>query len=132
MGIIGFSGSRNGMTDNQKSFLKDIMYLLQDSNGVFVHGDCIGADAEAHEIAIALGYRIFIFPSDIRGMRAYCKGAELVFPPDPPLKRNNFIAGYCNLLIAAPSTKNEVVRSGTWATVRYARKLGTKVFVIEP
>ena len=35
-------------------------------------------------------------------------------------------------LVAAPKEDEEVVRSGTWATVRYARKAGRVVLVVRP
>jgi hypothetical protein len=35
-------------------------------------------------------------------------------------------------LLAAPRTKTEEQRSGTWATIRYARKLGRQVCLLWP
>ena len=36
------------------------------------------------------------------------------------------------MMIAAPSEAEEQRRSGTWSTVRFARKQGKPVFVISP
>jgi len=36
------------------------------------------------------------------------------------------------LVLACPAQKREQLRSGTWATIRYARKTGVKMFVIFP
>jgi len=36
------------------------------------------------------------------------------------------------LVLAAPESVEEVLRSGTWATVRYARKNNTEVYLIPP
>jgi hypothetical protein len=48
MTSIGFTGTRQGMTAEQKSALRN---LLDGGAGDFHHGDCIGADSEAHGIA---------------------------------------------------------------------------------
>jgi hypothetical protein len=49
---IGFTGTQDGMTDQQKSMLRD---LLDGGTGEFHHGDGIGADSEAHDIATLCG-----------------------------------------------------------------------------
>ena len=37
----------------------------------------------------------------------------------------------CEVLLATPKGP-EKLRSGTWATVRYARKVGKRIVIIEP
>ena len=130
--IIGFTGTQNGMTDPQKKQVEKSLRLMYSYGSIFIHGDCIGADAEAHEIALRLGYRVWIYPGNIGAKRAYCKGAELIVHPQNPLERNRAIAHMCDKLIATPSTKTEIVRSGTWATVRYARKEHKPRVIIDP
>jgi len=45
---IGFTGTRDGMTQHQK---EQFVLAMQDlSPSEFHHGDCKGADAEAHDI----------------------------------------------------------------------------------
>jgi predicted Rossmann fold nucleotide-binding protein DprA/Smf involved in DNA uptake len=51
--------------------------------------------------------------------------------PLPYLERNHAIVNESDFLIAAPDGP-ETLRSGTWATVRYARKVGKRVLVIMP
>jgi predicted Rossmann fold nucleotide-binding protein DprA/Smf involved in DNA uptake len=48
------------------------------------------------------------------------------------LERNKDIVSESDFLIAAPDSKKERLRSGTWATVRHARKLGKRVMILEP
>ena len=43
----------------------------------------------------------------------------------PYLERNKNIVNAVDFIIAAPDGP-EKVRSGTWSTVRYAKKVGTK------
>ncbi len=53
-----------------------------------------------------------------------------VLESKPYLERNRDIVDASEVLIACPSTREEVMRSGTWATVRYARKKGMKITLI--
>jgi hypothetical protein len=70
-------------------------------------------------------------PSNIEAKRAYCKGGK-VYPARKPLARNHDIvrAGK-DLIIACPKAAEEQ-RSGTWMTVRHARKVGRNISIIWP
>ncbi len=46
------------------------------------------------------------------------------------LDRNLRLVAECDVLVAAPLTDAEVRRSGTWATVRYARRRGVPVVML--
>ena len=50
---IGFTGSRTGMSDKQKEGL--VIKLQEFSFSEFHHGDCKGADEEAHAIVREIG-----------------------------------------------------------------------------
>lgn len=63
--------------------------------------------------------------------RAFCKGAVVTYKPEPYLDRNHYMVDRCNLLIACPEGI-EALRSGTWATVRYARKRPRNHLIIYP
>jgi len=52
-------------------------------------------------------------------------------PCRPHLDRNRPIVDSCDVLLACPHGPEEP-RSGTWATIRYARKVGRKIFVFWP
>ena len=58
-----------------------------------------------------------------------CSGADTVHGVRPYLDRNRDIARACSVLIALPETLVEVQRSGSWATVRYAREYGKEVLL---
>lgn len=123
---IGFTGSQKGLTGEQYAL---IWHFLTQHQGNFHHGDCIGADQVAHKIAEDLKYYIIIHPPTNESKRAFCKGQE-TRPPKPYLQRNHEIVDSCNILIAAPKEKHEVLRSGTWATIRYARKKNVPVLIV--
>jgi len=50
----------------------------------------------------------------------------------PYLARNQDIVDETEVLIAVPAQKKEIVRSGTWATIRRARKAGRLIYFIFP
>ena len=64
-------------------------------------------------------------------MRAFCKGDETRKQKDY-LDRNHDIVDETELLIACPKEPEEITRSGTWATIRYARKKKKKLRIILP
>lgn len=124
---IGFSGTRLGMNDKQRAEFAELITLYRPIE--FHHGDCVGADAEAHAIVRAqLGSRcrIISHPCKNRMMRAFCV-AEETRSAKAPIDRNHDIVNETDHLIAAPATMIEVVRgSGTWATIRYAEKVAER------
>jgi hypothetical protein len=127
---VWFTGTREGMTLRQMDTLQDLLARLRATHDVFHHGDCIGADAQAHEIAKALGYRTEAHPSNIPGMRAFCN-ADVVHPEKAPLDRNRDMVDIGDTGVGAPHGPEEQ-RSGTWSTVRYARKVGRPVVIVWP
>jgi len=126
---IGFTGGRGGASSKQ---LRSLRSLLAGCTGELHHGDCIGADASAHSIALALGFSIFIHPPADPRKRAFCAGAVKVFHAMPYLVRNVVIVRSTSCLIACPHSSQEQLRSGTWSTIRFARSLARPVFLILP
>jgi hypothetical protein len=130
---IGFSGTQRGMKIRQRlALLKELERTFESGlavNMFFHHGDCIGADAAAHVIAVNIGYLVVIHPPDDSSKRAFCRGYAL--PSKPYLDRNRDIAS-SDRLIAVPKEYEKRVRSGTWSTVRYARNLHRPVTIIYP
>lgn len=127
--IYGYTGTQVGMSDRQKAGLRWHLMCAEEGSE-FHHGDCEGGDAEAHDIAFELGLRIVIHPPINERKRAFCQGAALVLPPKDYIQRNHDIVDVLELLIAAPKTDEEELRSGTWATVRYARKSGKQRLIL--
>jgi hypothetical protein len=126
---IGFTGTRQGMSAAQCAALKGILEDEAMGFTEFHHGDCIGADAEAHDIAATAGVEIVIHPPKEDALRAW-KNSPRVLEPRPYLARNREIVRQCDLLIAAPAEDVEQIRSGTWSTVRHARRMGKLVWII--
>jgi len=130
---VGFTGSRKEITRIQRSILQ--IFIENIKPKYFHHGDCVGADYAAHEIInhyIAFKVLVCIHPPDNPKSRAYCRGYEHISVPKTYLQRNYDIVTETQILIACPDTKEEKVRSGTWATIRTARKYKKKIIIIFP
>jgi len=95
------------------------------------HGDCIGADADFHQLSRSENIRVVIHPPVKDVNRAFCNG-DVVLPPKPYITRDDDIIDAVDVMIATPKEYNMILRSGTWTTVRHARKKGKTVFVILP
>lgn len=130
---LGFTGSSSEGIPTLAQIVKaeEILFHMQPAN--VHHGDCINADAWFH--AWATGprkYRPFVHvhPPDKDTFRAGCIG-NVNHVPKPYMKRNDDIVKASNALLAMPHGPEEV-RSGTWATIRRARKKGIPIFIVYP
>src|SRR5215467_7629172 len=114
---VGFTGTRAGLTQAQANALAAFLKLLPEKCELH-HGDCIGADAIAHQLATDLGWRTVAHPA-LTGIefRANLIANERRHPC-PPLVRNEDIVFDTDQLIACPRAMHEEIRSGTWQTVR--------------
>lgn len=131
MSVIGFTGTRNGMTNVQMGTLDSLLRDMQPE--VFHHGDCVGADAEAATITDLLGWgiRVVCHPPIDEKDRAFTRADE-TREPKTYFARNRDIVDECDLLIGASFGPTEHSSGGTWYTIRYAQKVGKPVIVIWP
>lgn len=104
------------MTEEQKATLRLYLKMFLDIFGPeFRHGVCEGSDLQASEIAVSLGYHESRFPAG-----------------DKPLVRNRLIVDGSILMFATPHQNREVLRSGTWATIRYTNRMNVPGITIWP
>jgi len=134
--IIGFTGTRNGMTDEQRESVVDLVQNLKHSLStmasiVGLHGDCVGADADFHDICRAEELDVHQRPCTFKNMRARTDAMEIA-KPMTAMVRNQLIVDDCVVLVACPPTVKELKRSGTWATIRMGRKANKQVVIIYP
>lgn len=117
--VIGFTGTRRGMADKQKeAFIFRVKHQMRFHHKIsFHHGGCIGADEDAHYMARDMGLMTYVHPSDIEDTQAMLSKNTItaIYDAKPPLDRNIDIVKACDLLIATPAQKYEVIRSGTMA-----------------
>lgn len=131
--IVGFTGTKRGQTPRQRAATRALFAKL----GVTVlhHGDCVGSDAEADYDARRLGATIVIHPPNDDELRAFCDWSmpHEIRDLKPYLERNHDIVNEgVDGLIATPKEMDEVLRSGTWSTIRYAHKVGRRLLIIYP
>jgi hypothetical protein len=127
--IVGFTGSRSGMPEAQ---LQAVSRLLDTLDGdEFHHGGCIGADVAAAFWARVHGYQTFRHPGDTPDKQDKRFVDDVVFDVLPNLVRNHKIVDVADFLIAAPDGP-ERQRSGTWATIRYARSWRVPLTIVMP
>lgn len=129
---IGFTGTRKGLSKVQRQILDrellSIMHLCP-KGWYFHHGDCIGADAQAHEIAHECSAKIILHPPLNNKARAFCEPYMNMLPAKHYLVRNCDIVNVSNKIIACPEGP-EILRSGTWSTIRYAKKQNKRLTII--
>jgi hypothetical protein len=105
---------------------------MKSSGVVTMHnGDCIGSDLNAATIWWAMGGRVHGHPPENSSKRAFFKFDE-VEAPLPYMERNTVIAQMGQFLVATPGESAEQLRSGTWSTIRRARKMGKRVLIVVP
>ena len=103
----------------------------------FVHGDCIGADTQAAVIAKQLGFIIVAHPGHPKDKnntmyRAFTECNDETREVRPFIQRDHDIVDETERMIATPAGRTEEIRSGTWTTVRYARKQQREIHIIYP
>jgi hypothetical protein len=138
---VGFTGTREGMTDLQRDALSAWL-TRQGRVCEFHHGAALGADEQAVRALLTLAESfehiraaaIHAHPADVpqQGSAAAFILSHKRHKVRKPLSRNADILDACDVLIAAPKGKREELRSGTWATIRGARKLGRRLVIIWP
>ena len=120
--ILGVTGSRRVRPDRIVQKLKDFMRDSQVTE--LHHGDCTGWDEQAYWAARALQIKTVAHPPLSNEWRAFTS-SDVVLEPMPYLDRNKDIVSACDFLIAAPDGP-ERQRSGTWSTVRHAKRVGVR------
>lgn len=137
MESVGFTGTRKGMTYFQKSKVEEVLQLLK-NKGFWVahHGVCIGSDADFHDLATKVGFWMVGHPGvDSKGgvvYRATLKCGSLCPEKYFPIRDKDIVEA-SERMIATPSGKAEIYRwSGTWLTIRIARKAKVPTIIIFP
>ena len=133
--FIAFTGSRNRLSDAQQ-FLIDLVITGLPAHVVYVTGACVGVDAYVARLAHIVGRRVHtVVPMvytaqflDTHWMD-HCDTSE---EASTYRSRNTRMVELSDRLIAFPAypeNDSRSRRSGTWQTIRMARKAGKAVQV---
>jgi len=129
---IGFTGTRKGMTGEQKMTLCKLLGGIQ-KPAWFHHGLCVGSDEEAHCLAWDMDFQIEGHPpADQKLMAKWLTGFAKLNPALPYMARNRAIVTASNKMIATPAEWGNPGRGGTWATIAMGIKEGRRVAIILP
>jgi len=134
---LGFTGTREGMADEQRRAF--IAWAKTAGATEIHHGCCLGADADAVDVFLSaadLGFTRPLIVAHQPAKKAMLSdeslwSSDVMKPPLDYLVRNRNIVDACDVLLACPKGPEEQ-RSGTWSTVRYARKCGKRVVIFWP
>lgn len=118
------------MTKSQAEVFRTLLSSLKPTE--FHHGDCIGADDEAANIAASLPVAIVAHPPNKEVLRANNAFSSYTFPANGYLARNRDIVDTTDLLIGVPKEQYRQLTGGTWYTIDYAKSKEKTVFIIWP
>ena len=125
--IFGVTGTKRGLSNKQ---IENFFEFIRFNNNIeeLHHGDCIGVDVQVALIMRELidGIVIAGHPPDDDKLRGFFD-SDIEFDKEPFLVRNRNIVKKIDLLLAFPFERKEQLRSGTWATIRYAKKAGIPI-----
>lgn len=134
----GARGFRRGEEEYAAGIISDAIGSLQVLPTEFITGAAWGADTLACQAGLAYWgvqckHRIVVpdAPHNEALVKSVAKLKAVTVEYMPKgtdyMARNDRLVELCQLLLAFPSTASEVQRSGTWATVRRARKRDIRV-----
>lgn len=113
---LGFTGRASEMTVCQSQALLTTLAGYNPAEWVCLHNNGEGADQVFAKVAAELGFTVEMTPDDLR-----------------PMPRNRHLVAQVDALVAVTPTIEPVKKgSGTWETVKYARKAGKPVTILAP
>lgn len=128
---VGFTGTRHGMTEAQASYVRTLLEKFRSDifESRFHHGNCVGADDEALDIANELDYYTIAHPTNMPALQIPVFKSHESMNYRQPLARNRDIARVADVVIAAPKETawpKSIRGSGTWYTIEHCRKQNVK------
>lgn len=133
---IGFTGTSSGMANMQLMKVHQLLGEFKEKGAAVAHhGCCEGADDQFNFMADAMSYHVIGHPGVTKTGNVWKRGGGQCDEYRDPkffLDRNKDIVVESDIMIATPKEVDEQMRSGTWATIRYARKDEKPLFIVFP
>lgn len=127
---LGSTGTRDGNTPQQWHTVRRLVCEIKPT--VYRHGGCVGSDAQIHKIIhgfrLVQDVEIHVHPMIYLPGQEIWEAKDLAEPyirhrAFLPITRNHHIVDNSGIIIATPKEfVEQKVGSGTWATIRYARR----------
>lgn len=130
--IVSVSGTREGASDAQLLALAETLlhYTGLHKTIELHHGDCLGVDQQAAEMAAMMQHTTVSHPPTKDNMRAFHE-SDVVMPAKGYLERDRDLAELCDVLVALPLVHDVNANSGTWYTIRHAMRINKDIIVID-
>lgn len=130
---VGITGTREGCNEVQYVKLQNLVHLLKKQGAESAHhGDCIGVDHEFAIFADNCDYVTHCYPPTNDKFRAF-HDSDWIYAEKDYMERDKDIVNVSQLMLCVPKTEKEMMRgSGTWATIRYCRKVDKTHIIILP
>lgn len=130
---LGFTGTRLSVTQIQTTLTRVLVEKIKPKHAH--HGACVGGDEMFHNICE--DYDIIRW-LHLPIQRMY--EMKFIYNPKTDMRlgrlsysdRNQEIIGCSDALIATPHEDHEILRSGTWMTIRYARMARRPAYILFP
>lgn len=133
---LGFTGTRDGFTDAQTKYFHAMLAGLGLANRYadFHHGDCEGADAQAHDLVRQLcpDWTIHIHPGPEGDPHRAGRTGDVLYPPKTHFARNRDIVRASTHVIGVSKAPRRLERGGTWYTLDFSVKSKVKTQVLWP
>lgn len=133
--IVGFTGTRKGMTEAQLRAFQITIQALDTPDLVITqahHGDCVGADAQFHDFMKNVRkVETHGHPPLNKVHRAFCD-VDTEYTAREYNTRNRAIVHASTVMIGCPDTETWRLHSGTWTTINYAKRMKKPLMIIFP
>lgn len=147
---LAVTATQGGFTPEQFQAAYSYLEWTFEDISAFHHGGCIGGDDRLQwmiaQLKEELSAGLRSHPGGVCSPRVIMHrgstpdkwalgcddNADEIREPRDNIERNHIMVDETDQLLACPSGKNEVTRSGTWATMRYARRMKKPVVIIFP
>jgi hypothetical protein len=121
--------------DVSQAIVHRALFGLPEGDKEFTTGAAFGIDTIVYYEAVSMYPEAFHRVCAPLGMKhnedvlftARRLGHEIIYVPGGYMKRNDELVAQCDVLLAFPRSAKEELRSGTWATIRRARKAGKEI-----
>lgn len=132
MRAFGVTGTREGIISHQHRWLLPVMRKFKDQGFILQHnGDCIHADYWMAWAWRRVQGLVELHPPLKKDGRAWFKG-DFEHDPQDYGVRDQYIVDRSEMMVVMPRDMHEITRSGTWMTVRMARRKGIPRLIVWP